>query len=151
MLLGSTLVWWYSNLLGTQCHTGTQPDTWRTMIYRIIPTFHRITNNTGTFLVYQYCPKICYLCSLGLAIVFQKLTIQECKNGLVLSSTRVPVSGTWSILFPKSWSVVKLLGRMMTQNCRHHFTSTQNTSLGRIQTKCFFFLFLSILKYSRYI
>ena len=30
----------------------------------------------------------------------QKLTILERKNGLVLSNTRVPVSGTCSILFP---------------------------------------------------
>ena len=32
--------------------------------------------------------------------IIQKLTILEHKNGLVLSNTRVPVSGTWSILFP---------------------------------------------------
>ena len=31
--------------------------------------------------------------------VIQKPTILERKNGLVLSNTRVPVSGTWSILF----------------------------------------------------
>ena len=56
--------------------------------------------NTGTFLVYQYCLKLWYLCSLECAGVIQKLTILECKNDLVLSNTRVPVSGTWSILFP---------------------------------------------------
>ena len=33
--------------------------------------------------------------------VIQKLTIPEHKNGLVLSNTRVPVSETWSIPFPK--------------------------------------------------
>ena len=57
--------------------------------------------NTGTFLVYQYCLKMCYLRPLEHAGVIQKLTILERKNGLVLVNTRVPVSGTWSILFPK--------------------------------------------------
>ena len=57
--------------------------------------------NTGTFLVYQYCLKMWYLRSLEHGSVIQKLTILEQKNGLVLSNTRVPVSGTWSILFPK--------------------------------------------------
>ena len=57
--------------------------------------------NTGTFLAYQYCLKTWYLHSLECASVIQKLTILEHKNDLVLSSTRVPVSGTWSILFPK--------------------------------------------------
>ena len=56
--------------------------------------------NTGTFLVYQYCLKMWYLHSLERAGVIQKLTILEHKNGLVLSNTCVPVSGTWSILFP---------------------------------------------------
>ena len=56
--------------------------------------------NTGTFLVYQYCLKMWYLRSLEHAGVIQKLSILERKNGLVLSNTRVPVSGTWSILFP---------------------------------------------------
>ena len=56
--------------------------------------------NTGTFLVYQYCLKMWYLRSLERAGVIQKLTILECKNGLVLSNTHVPVSGTSSILFP---------------------------------------------------
>ena len=56
--------------------------------------------NTGTFLVYQYWLKMWYLRSLERAGVIQKLTILEHKNGLVLSNTRVPVSGTWSILFP---------------------------------------------------
>ena len=57
--------------------------------------------NTGTFFVYQYCLKMWYLHSLEHAGVIQKLTILEQKNGLVLSNTCVPVSGTWSILFPK--------------------------------------------------
>ena len=57
--------------------------------------------NTGTFLVYQHCLKICYLRSLKSAGVIQKFAILERKNGLVLSNTRVLVSGTWSILFPK--------------------------------------------------
>ena len=50
--------------------------------------------------MYQYCPKMWSLRSLEHASVIQKLTILEHKNGLVLSNTRVPVSGTWSILFP---------------------------------------------------
>ena len=41
-----------------------------------------------------------YLRSLECAGVIQKLTILELKNGLVLSNTRVPVSGTSSIRFP---------------------------------------------------
>ena len=57
--------------------------------------------NTGTFFVYQYCLKMWYLHSLEHASVIQKLTILEHKNGLVLSNTCVPVSGTWSILFPR--------------------------------------------------
>ena len=57
--------------------------------------------NTGTFLVYRYCLKMWYLRSLEHASVIQTLTILEHKNGLVLSNTRVPVSGTWTILFPK--------------------------------------------------
>ena len=57
--------------------------------------------NAGTFLVYQYCLKMWYLHSLERAGVIQKLAILERKNGLVLSNTRVPVSGTWSILFPE--------------------------------------------------
>ena len=56
--------------------------------------------NTGTFYVYQYCLKMWYLRSLECAGGIQKQTILECQNGLVLSNTRVPVSGTWSILFP---------------------------------------------------
>ena len=56
--------------------------------------------NTGTFLVYQYCLIMWYLCCLEHAGVIQKLTILDHKNGLVLSNTRVPVSGTWTILFP---------------------------------------------------
>ena len=59
-----------------------------------------VLENNGTFLVYQHCLKMWYLRSLELAGVIQKLTILERKNGLVLSNTRVPVSGTWSILFP---------------------------------------------------
>ena len=57
--------------------------------------------NTGKFLVYQYCLKMWSLRSLEHASVIQMLTILKHKNGLVLSNTRVPVSGTWSILFPK--------------------------------------------------
>ena len=60
-----------------------------------------VLTNTGTFKVYQYRPKMWYLRSLEHASVIQKLTILEHKNGVVLSNTRVPVSGTWSILFPK--------------------------------------------------
>ena len=39
--------------------------------------------------------------ALERAGVIQKVTILERKNGLVLSNTCVPVSGTWSLLFPK--------------------------------------------------
>ena len=56
--------------------------------------------NTGTFWVFQYCLKMWYLRSLEHAGVIQKLPILEHKNGLVLSNTCVPVSGTSSILFP---------------------------------------------------
>ena len=63
--------------------------------------------NTGTFLVYQYCPKMWYLSSLEHTSVIQKLTILEHKNSLVLSYTHVPVSGTWSILFPKKQTTNK--------------------------------------------
>ena len=56
--------------------------------------------NTGTFLVYQYCLKMWYLRSLEHSGVIQKLTILERKNDLVLLNTHVPVSGTWSMLFP---------------------------------------------------
>ena len=51
--------------------------------------------------VYQYCLKIWYLRPLQRAGVIQKVTILERKNGLVLANTRVPVSGTWSILFQR--------------------------------------------------
>ena len=57
--------------------------------------------NTGTFHVYQYCPEMWYLRSLEGAGGIQKQTILERQNGLVLSNTRVPVSGTWRILFPQ--------------------------------------------------
>ena len=63
--------------------------------------------NTGTFLVYQYCPEMWYLRSLERAGGIQKQTILECQNGLVLSNTRVPVSGTWSLLFPNSACILK--------------------------------------------
>ena len=66
--------------------------------------------NTGTFLVYQYCLKMWYLRHLERASVIQKLTILERKNGLVLANTRVPVSGTWSILFPSTLSPPKRSG-----------------------------------------
>ena len=56
--------------------------------------------NTGTFMMYQYCLKMWCLRSLQRAGCIQKLTILERQNGLALSNTRVPVSGTWSILFP---------------------------------------------------
>ena len=45
-----------------------------------------------------------YLRSLEHASVIQKLAILEHKNGLVLSNTCVPVSWTWSILFPRRGS-----------------------------------------------
>ena len=42
-----------------------------------------------------------FLRSLERAGVIQVVSILECKNGLVLSNTHIPVSGTWSLLFPK--------------------------------------------------
>ena len=57
--------------------------------------------NTGTLLVYQYCPKMWYLCCLEHAGGIQKQRIQEHQIGLVLSNTHVPVSGTWSTPFPQ--------------------------------------------------
>ena len=51
-------------------------------------------STTGTFLVYQYCWNVRYLRSLEHAGVFQKLTILEHKNGLILPNNYVPVSGT---------------------------------------------------------
>ena len=44
-----------------------------------------------------------YLRPLERAGVHQKLTILERKNGLVLANSRVPVSGTWSLLSPKNY------------------------------------------------
>ena len=75
--------------------------------YTLGPSYRKfipVLVNTGTFLVYQYCLKMWYFCSLERASVIQKLTILECKNGLVLSNTCVPVSGTWSTLFPHQWT-----------------------------------------------
>ena len=50
--------------------------------------------------MYQYCPKMWYLCFLEHADGIQKQKILECQNVLVLPNTCVPVSGTWSTLFP---------------------------------------------------
>ena len=61
--------------------------------------------NTGTFLVYQYWPEMWYLHYLERAGGIQKQTMLEHQNGLVLSNTRVPVSETWSILFPNFFDV----------------------------------------------
>ena len=63
-----------------------------------------------TLLVYQYCLKMWYVQSLERAGVTQKLTILERKNGLVLANTRVPVSGTWSILFPYYYFYLFVVG-----------------------------------------
>ena len=58
-LFGSALVW-YSKFSCAQCRTGTQPaaspwyDTLRTIIYRIIPPLHLITNNAGPWKIFQY-------------------------------------------------------------------------------------------------
>ena len=72
-----------------------------------------------------------YLHFLERAGVFQKLRILECKNGLVLSNTRVPVSGTWSILFPKvkkSWPAWWLLP---PQFGFYYYDDTLLTSLAK--------------------
>ena len=79
---------WFHNNFGKKYTSG--PRCWN------VP----VSMNTGTFLLCQYCPKMWYLCSLDRAGGIQKQTILEHQNGLVLSNTRVPVSGTWSILFP---------------------------------------------------
>ena len=60
--------------------------------------------NTEICLVYQNCQWMWYLCLVFIyASVIQRLTILEHKNDLVLSNIRVPVSGTWSILFLPWW------------------------------------------------
>ena len=59
------------------------PDTWTSQYWWILEHF--------------WCTSIAWKCDSG--GVFQKLTILECKNGLVLSNTHVPVSGTWSVRF----------------------------------------------------
>ena len=48
---------------------------------------------------------------------YLELTILERKNGLVLSNTRVPVSGTWSILFP--FDLLKLFFKLLFSTCLH--------------------------------
>ena len=70
-----------------------------------------VSVSTGTFLVYQYCPKMWYLRSLERAGAIQKLTTLERINGLVLSNTCVPVSGTYnvSILFPILLSQIHMM------------------------------------------
>ena len=62
-----------------------------------------------------------YLRSLDCAGVIQKLTILEYKNGLVLSNTHVPVSGTSSILFPTTLPP----GRMVGIFCRYYEQMSQ--------------------------
>ena len=64
-----------------------------------------------------------YLRSLEHASVIQKLTILEHKNGLVLSNTRVPVSGTWTILFPEVPSSVhgQIFIETMRGPLKNHF------------------------------
>ena len=65
------------------------------------------------FFVHQYCPKMWYLRSLEHVGGIQKQTILECQNGLVLSNTCVPVSGTWSALFPKQGVIVTISCNMV--------------------------------------
>ena len=55
--------------------------------------------NTGTFLVYQYWPKMWYFHSSESAFVIQKFTILECKNGVILSMLVYQYSGTFSNVF----------------------------------------------------
>ena len=66
--------------------------------------------DTGTsqywwILEHFWCTSIAWKCDIYILYngVIQNLTILELKNGLVLSNTRVPVSGTSSILFPVSF------------------------------------------------
>ena len=72
--------------------------------------------DTGTsqywwILEHFWCTSIAWKCDIYVlkrAGVIQKLTILEHKNGLVLANTRVPVSGTWSILFLRSFRQISL-------------------------------------------
>ena len=86
--------------------------------------------NTGIFLVDQYCLKMWYLRFLERAGVIQKLTILERKNGLVLSNTRVLVSGTSSILFPSfvirfsCWVIVGLSLQIDMQGRKYDLLET---------------------------
>ena len=85
--------------------------------------------NTGmsqywSILEHFWCTSIAQKCDtyvfLEHASVIQKLTILEHKNGLVLSNTRVPVSGTWSILFPKRVARVCRWGQSTPKFIRSH-------------------------------
>ena len=60
--------------------------------------------NIGTYLVYQYCPRMRYLRSLERTGGIQKQTILELQNGLVLSNTRVPV-GPSRYTFSKNYNL----------------------------------------------
>ena len=89
--------------------------------------------NTGTFLVYQYCLKMWYLCSLERAGAIQKV---ERKNCLVLANTRVPESGTWSILFPRKQLNFfrRILSKLHKQGTLLHVTITVSLKQGQTRT-----------------
>ena len=101
-------IWWYSekfiaSMMENLLKYGGFINKWRKR-YISGPRYWNVPVlvNTGTFLVYQYCPKMGYLHSLEHAGGIQKQAILEHqKNGLVLSNTRVPVPGTWSFFFPE--------------------------------------------------
>ena len=85
-------------------------------------------------------------CTAG---VIQKLTILERKNSLVLSNTRVPVSGTWSILFPKS-ALGSLLSQKNTVKNNRNFTDAVNSNYNKKSTgnrkftgKCLYILYIN--------
>ena len=90
--------------------------------------------DTGTFLVYQYCLEMWYLHSLECAGVIQKFTLPELKNGVVLSNTHVPVSGTWSILFPSVWINFLLLFCFVSWNRNYGKLQWPSTECNSIFT-----------------
>ena len=78
-----------------------------------------------------------YLPSLERVGVIQKLTILEYRNGLVLSNTRVPVSWTWSILFPNKQTNKNNNEKKNTTNKQNKNKTKQNkkTKNKQKQTK----------------
>ena len=93
--------------------------------------------------------KLRYLCSLKCASVILMLTILEHRNDLVLSSTHVLVSGTWSTLFPNpirlsSYIHLAMLWRftqifwIVTAECTHLYAHDFAPPLGFLCLQCGF-------------